>query len=63
MASADEIKIIVTGSGGHAALPGTYNNPIIATAKLITCLEDHFIPFRDIPAVFAIGCVECEWIL
>ena len=60
MASADEIEIIITGSGGHAALPETYNNPIIAAAKLITCLEDHFMPYRDIPAVFAIGCVEAN---
>jgi amidohydrolase len=57
MASADEIKIIITGSGGHAALPNTYNNPIIAAAKLISYLEDYFLPYRNLPAVFAIGFV------
>ena len=55
MASADEIEIIVTGSGGHAALPDTYNNPIISAAKLVARLEEHFLPFRNIPSVFAIG--------
>ena len=60
MASADEIQITITGSGGHAALPDTYNNPIIAAAKLITCLEDYFLPFRNVPAVFAIGFIEAK---
>ena len=58
MASADEIEIVVFGSGGHAALPHLYNNPILAAAKLITCLEDHFLSFRNIPSVFAIGFIE-----
>jgi amidohydrolase len=58
MASADEIQITINGVGGHAALPDTYNSPIIAGAKLITSLEDYFLPFRNIPAVFAIGFVE-----
>ncbi len=60
MASADEIKITVIGSGGHAALPETYNSPVIAAARLITSLEDHFLPYRNIPAVFAIGFVEAN---
>ena len=60
MASADEIHIIITGRGGHAALPDTYNNPITAGAKLILSLEDYFFPFRNIPAVFAIGFIEAN---
>ena len=60
MASADEIQITISGSGGHAALPETYNNPIIAAAKLIISLENHFLPFSNIPAVFAIGFVEAN---
>ena len=55
MASADEIRIKISGSGGHAALPESYNNPIIPSAKLISNLEEHFMRVRDIPAVFAIG--------
>ena len=60
MASADEIQITLTGLGGHAALPDTYNSPIIAAAKLITSLEDHFLLYRNIPAVFAIGFVQAN---
>ena len=60
MASADEIQINITGKGGHAALPNSYNNPIIAAAKLIDRLENHFAPFRKIPSVFAIGFFEAN---
>jgi len=60
MASADEVEITITGLGGHAALPDTYNNPIIAAAKLINSLEDHFLSYRNIPAVFAIGFVQAN---
>ena len=60
MASADEVQITITGLGGHAALPDTYNNPIISAARLITCLEDHFLNYRNIPAVFAIGFVKAN---
>ena len=55
MASSDEIDITINGIGGHAALPEIYNSPITAAAKLITSLEDHFLNYRNIPAVFAIG--------
>ena len=60
MASADEIKITIVGTGGHAALPETYNSPVVCAARLITSLEDHFLPFRNIPSVFAIGLVQCD---
>ena len=60
MASADEIHVVITGLGGHAALPEIYNSPIIAAAKLITLLDDYFLSFRDIPSVFAIGFVKAD---
>lgn len=60
MASADEIRIKILGSGGHAALPESYNNPLIPSAKLISDLEEHFMRFRDIPAVFAIGFIHAN---
>ncbi len=60
MASADEIKIDITGTGGHAALPDTYNNPIIAAARLIISLDEYFLPYRNIPAVFGIGFVDAN---
>jgi len=60
MASADEIQINIIGVGGHAALPESYNSPIIAAAKLIISLEDYFLPFRNIPSVFAIGFIKAD---
>ena len=55
MASADEIEIYIEGSGGHAALPHTYNNPILAASKLILDLDNFFMPFEKYSSVFAIG--------
>lgn len=60
MASADEIEIYITGKGGHAALPKTYNNPIISASKLILDLEEHFSHHKDVPAVFAIGFINAN---
>lgn len=39
MASSDEVKITVTGVGGHAAMPHTVKDPVIAAAYLITSLQ------------------------
>ncbi|MEC9303431.1 MAG: M20 family metallopeptidase [Bacteroidota bacterium] len=58
MASADEIFVEIIGKGGHAALPHTYNNPIVAAAELISNLEDYFYKYRDKPSVFAIGFIN-----
>ena len=60
MASADEIYITIKGVGGHAALPHKYNNPIVAAAKLITNLEEHFLQYQEMPSVFAIGFVQAN---
>jgi len=60
MASADEIYITIKGTGGHAALPHKYNNPIVAAAKLITNLEEHFLQYQEMPSVFAIGFVQAN---
>ncbi len=40
MASSDEIKIIVKGKGGHAALPHQTIDPITIAAQLITSLQN-----------------------
>jgi amidohydrolase len=58
MASADELYITIKGVGGHAALPHKYNNPIVAAAKLITNLEEHFLQYQQMPSVFAIGFIQ-----
>jgi amidohydrolase len=39
MAATDEIKIKVSGRGGHAALPHLAADPVVATAHIITALQ------------------------
>ena len=60
MASADELYIDITGEGGHAAIPETYNNPILAAADLISTLENYFFPYRNKPSVLAIGFINAD---
>jgi amidohydrolase len=62
MASTDEIYLTVKGKGGHAAMKGTYNNPILIASKVLLELENHFnsITPKDhegnlIPTVLAFG--------
>jgi len=55
MASTDELHITIKGTGGHAALPEKYNNPLLAASKLITELDMCFKKYQDYPSVLAIG--------
>lgn len=69
MASTDEIHITITGKGGHAAMAGEYNNPLVVAAHIITEIEKQF-PFsideegvarnteNNIPTVIAFGKIE-----
>jgi amidohydrolase len=69
MASTDELHITITGKGGHAAMAGEYNNPLVIAANIITELEKQF-PFEinaegvslntdnRIPTVVAFGKIE-----
>ena len=69
MASTDELHITITGKGGHAAMAGDYNNPLIVAAHIITEIEKQF-PFvidaegvarnlqNNIPTVIAFGKIE-----
>lgn len=69
MASTDELHITITGKGGHAAMAGDYNNPLVVVAHIITEIEKHF-PFEidtegvarntqnNIPTVIAFGKIE-----
>ncbi len=71
MASTDELHITITGKGGHAAMAGEYNNPIVVAAHIITAIETEF-PFiidaegvarnkyNTIPTVIAFGKVEAK---
>ncbi len=69
MASTDELHITITGKGGHAAMVGDYNNPLVVAAHIITEIEKQF-PFtidkegvarntqNNIPTVIAFGKIE-----
>jgi amidohydrolase len=39
MAAADELDILVRGTGGHAAMPHRAADPILATAHIVTALQ------------------------
>lgn len=57
MASADELYFTVTGTGGHAALPRKFADPVTAAAQLLINLQQ--ITSRkaqpDVPTVLSIG--------
>lgn len=69
MASTDEIHLTIYGKGGHAAMAGEYNNPLIVAAHIITEIEKTF-PFKideegvarhtanQIPTVVTFGKIE-----
>ncbi len=69
MASTDELHITITGKGGHAAMAGDYNNPLVVAANIMTEIEKQF-PFvideegvarntqNNIPTVIAFGKIE-----
>ena len=56
MASTDELYISISGKGGHAAIPSSYNNPIIASSELVLDLNQFFNDKAD--AIFAIGYID-----
>lgn len=43
MASTDEIYFTIKGKGGHAAMQGTYLNPLIIASKILVELESKFL--------------------
>lgn len=71
MASTDELHITIRGKGGHAAMAGDYNNPLLAAATIIKEIEAEF-PFtideegvarndnNRIPTVVAFGKIEAK---
>lgn len=54
MASTDEIYLTVKGKGGHAAMRGTYVNPLIIASEILIALEHKFSDCK-IPTVLAFG--------
>lgn len=57
MASTDEIRITVSGQGGHAALADRFRNPVMAAAAIVTAMQEipDMNPDKNIPTVLAVG--------
>ena len=57
MASCDELFITVKGKGGHAAMPGEYNNQLFISARLLNAYENLIeeLKVQTIPTVIAFG--------
>lgn len=60
MASTDEIYLKIIGVGGHAAMPNTYNNPLLVASKILVELNNYFMDsahkiIPNIPSVLAFG--------
>jgi len=47
MASVDEFEIVITGAGGHAAIPHRAIDPVVAAAHVITALQTLVSRRRD----------------
>ncbi len=57
MASSDEINLKITGKGGHAAIPESFDDTVLATSSIIVALQQivsrHASP--NIPTVLSFG--------
>lgn len=59
MASTDEIYLTVKGKGGHAAMKGTYVNPLLIASEILIELEKSFSSCK-IPTVLAFGRMQAN---
>lgn len=57
MASSDEVTLFVRGKGGHAAIPDTYDNTILAAAQILIDLNKiiNEKKSQDFPTILAFG--------
>ncbi len=57
MASADEIRMTITGKGGHAAVPQKFIDPILITSHILVALQQVVSRRADptIPSVLSFG--------
>ena len=58
MASTDEIYLTVKGKAGHAAMKGTYINPLLIASEVLLALEKKFVPVNN--SVLAFGKIHAE---
>ncbi|MBC8319153.1 MAG: amidohydrolase [Bacteroidetes bacterium] len=62
MASSDEINLYVKGKGGHAAIPGSFDNTILAASSIIVALQaiNSTLSPPDVLTVLSFGKVIAE---
>ncbi len=62
MASSDEINLFIRGKGGHAAIPGSFDNTVLAAAKIIVALQpiNSTLAPDDITSVLSLGRVIAD---
>lgn len=62
MASSDEINLYINGKGGHAAMPSTYDNTVLAAANLLIDLQKVLKKNKPahVPSVLAFGKVVAD---
>ena len=62
MASMDEVRIRVTGKGGHGAQPHKNNDPIVAAATMIVTLQQIVSRYNNpkTPTVLSFGKIEAN---
>jgi len=62
MASSDEINLRITGKGGHAAIPESFDDTVLATSSIIVALQQivsrHASP--NVPSVLSFGKVIAD---
>lgn len=60
MASGDEVHITISGKGGHAAMPHTLNDTVLAACHVVVALQQivsRIVP-ATIPTVLSFGMIE-----
>ena len=62
MAACDELYLTIKGKGGHAALPNSYNNPVMLISRLLPKLDSYLKSLSDStsPYVMAFGKLEAD---
>jgi len=62
MASSDEINLYISGKGGHAAMPDSFDNTVLAAAKIIVDLQpinSNLAP-AGVPSVLSFGKIVAD---
>lgn len=62
MASSDEINIYIRGRGGHAAIPESFDNTVLAASNIIIALQpiNSTLAPADVPSILSFGKVIAD---